>query len=62
MFDRDLTLSKHLNLFSDGAPTIILNKLKDEEKGNLRYIRCEAWGNLRLLMKELYEQGKPLGY
>ncbi len=54
VFDRTLKLSHKLHIFSDGAPTIILNDYKNKEQAALRHFVPDQWKDLDKLMKQLY--------
>jgi diaminohydroxyphosphoribosylaminopyrimidine deaminase / 5-amino-6-(5-phosphoribosylamino)uracil reductase len=55
VMDRDLTLSRNLNMFQ-GGDTIILNSQLDRLDGNVRYWRVEDSLNLGLLLERLYKE------
>jgi diaminohydroxyphosphoribosylaminopyrimidine deaminase/5-amino-6-(5-phosphoribosylamino)uracil reductase len=53
--DRQLKLPMDLRMFTDGLPTIILNEIKDEEKGAVTWVKIPARDNLPVrLMDFLY--------
>ncbi len=56
IFDRNLSLSSSLKVFTDGKPTIVLNAAKDAQEGSVRYFMPTQWTNMRELAKELYQQ------
>ena len=41
LLDSELECSKELKIFNDEALTIILNKHKDKEQGNIHYVQCD---------------------
>lgn len=45
VIDKDLRLPASLRLFDGKAPTIVFNKVKEEQKGNLRYYRLKEDGD-----------------
>lgn len=54
VLDRTLRLPKTLKLFSDGLPTIVLNELKSEELGSIRFLKPNDW-TLSSILNELYK-------
>src|SRR5690606_24676465 len=57
--DRNLQLPESYHLLDDSAPTWVLNELKDETRGSIRYIRTSFDKKmLPTLMEELHAQGK----
>lgn len=55
IIDSQLQLPNDLNIFSDEAPTIIFNRVKNEVKGNIEYIRI-AETDTQLILHELYKR------
>ena len=55
IIDSQLQLPGDLNIFSDEAPTIIFNRMKNEVKGHIEYIRI-AETNTQLILHELYKR------
>jgi diaminohydroxyphosphoribosylaminopyrimidine deaminase/5-amino-6-(5-phosphoribosylamino)uracil reductase len=55
IIDSQLQLSMDANIFSDEAPTIIFNRVKNEVKDNIEWIRI-AETNTRLILDELYKR------
>lgn len=53
IIDSQLQLPDTLNIFSDDAPTIIFNRLKNEKKENIEWIKINET-NVELILKELY--------
>ncbi|RMG23363.1 MAG: bifunctional diaminohydroxyphosphoribosylaminopyrimidine deaminase/5-amino-6-(5-phosphoribosylamino)uracil reductase RibD [Bacteroidetes bacterium] len=56
LLDRQLKLSPQLSMLADGQPTIVLNALKQEQQGALRFLRLSQWTDMAVLMRELYQQ------
>jgi diaminohydroxyphosphoribosylaminopyrimidine deaminase/5-amino-6-(5-phosphoribosylamino)uracil reductase len=56
VFDRELTLSQELNLFTDRRPTVVLNAHRTANRGPLHYFRPTQWEDLHALMAELYRK------
>ncbi|MGB4397970.1 MAG: bifunctional diaminohydroxyphosphoribosylaminopyrimidine deaminase/5-amino-6-(5-phosphoribosylamino)uracil reductase RibD [Daejeonella sp.] len=54
--DRNLELSKELNIFDQSQDTIILNQIKTEIVGNIKYLELEDFDNLlpQLVCYQLY--------
>jgi diaminohydroxyphosphoribosylaminopyrimidine deaminase/5-amino-6-(5-phosphoribosylamino)uracil reductase len=55
IIDSQLQLSMDANIFSNEAPTIIFNRVKNEVKDNIEWIRI-AETNTRLILDELYKR------
>lgn len=55
IIDSQLQLPDDLNIFSDEAPSIIFNRVKNEVKGNIEYIRISET-NTQLILHELYNR------
>ena len=55
VFDPELVLPTHLRLFKDGKPTLVLNQLRDDQEGAVRFYRPQQWADLNLLFQELYQ-------
>jgi diaminohydroxyphosphoribosylaminopyrimidine deaminase/5-amino-6-(5-phosphoribosylamino)uracil reductase len=55
IIDSQLQLSMDANIFSDEAPTIIFNRVKNEVKDNIEWIRISET-NTRLILDELYKR------
>lgn len=55
IIDSQLQLPDNLNIFSDEAPSIIFNRVKNEVKGNIEYIRISET-NTQLILHELYNR------
>lgn len=59
VWDKNLRLPPHLQLFTDNQPTIILNNQKNEKQGNLHFFKPEnekAWQDIPLMMQILFEE------
>ena len=55
IIDSQLQLPNDLNIFSEEAPTIIFNRVKNEVKDNIEYIRI-AETDTQLILHELYKR------
>lgn len=55
IIDSQLQLLMDANIFSDEAPTIIFNRVKNEVKDNIEWIRISET-NTRLILEELYKR------
>ncbi len=55
IIDSQLQLSMDANIFSEEAPTIIFNRVKNEVKDNIEWIRISET-NTRLILEELYKR------
>lgn len=54
--DRNLEVPGNFNVYNDEAPTLVFNSLKDEEKGNIRYIKLDFGTNiLPQINEKLYQ-------
>ncbi|MEM9985580.1 MAG: bifunctional diaminohydroxyphosphoribosylaminopyrimidine deaminase/5-amino-6-(5-phosphoribosylamino)uracil reductase RibD [Bacteroidota bacterium] len=56
VFDPELSLPTDLRIFQDGAPTLVLNRLRHAQEGTVLFYRPQQWTNLNLLFRELYQQ------
>jgi diaminohydroxyphosphoribosylaminopyrimidine deaminase / 5-amino-6-(5-phosphoribosylamino)uracil reductase len=54
VIDPDLRLSPTLSLFSDGMPTVVLNRTHQEQRGHVLYYAPGQWESMKLLFWELY--------
>lgn len=57
LIDLNLEVPQHFNIYNNEAPTLIFNEIKDEESGNIKFIRIERENLLQNLIKKLYEEG-----
>lgn len=55
IIDSQLKLSPDLNVFSDDAPTLIFNRVKNEIKGNNEWIKISET-NTELILNELFKR------
>lgn len=55
IIDSQLKLPQNLNVFSEDAPTLIFNRIKNERQGNIEWIKI-AEINTELILKELYHR------
>jgi diaminohydroxyphosphoribosylaminopyrimidine deaminase/5-amino-6-(5-phosphoribosylamino)uracil reductase len=55
IIDSQLKLSPDLNVFSDDAPTLIFNRVKNEVKGNNEWIKISET-NTELILNELFKR------
>jgi diaminohydroxyphosphoribosylaminopyrimidine deaminase/5-amino-6-(5-phosphoribosylamino)uracil reductase len=53
VLDRTLRLPKNLRLFSDGRPTIVLNEIKSDEDGSIRFVKPNDW-KLSTILNQLH--------
>lgn len=59
VWDKHLQLPRHLHLFADGKETIVLNTLKNETIGKVRYYNPTnplAWENIHTMTMSLWEE------
>lgn len=57
VIDEQLALPKKAKVFDDKAQTIVLNFVRNEEQGNLRYIKLNSENNIaQEIAQKLYEQ------
>ncbi|MDO4225221.1 MAG: bifunctional diaminohydroxyphosphoribosylaminopyrimidine deaminase/5-amino-6-(5-phosphoribosylamino)uracil reductase RibD [Bergeyella zoohelcum] len=56
VLDFDLKLPPHFNLFNHEAPTFIVNQMKNETIGQLKYIKINKENALSELMEQLYKE------
>ena len=54
--DKDLKLSKNINLFNSESETIIFNKIKSENNSDNNYIKINFNNMINNILKELYKQ------
>ncbi len=56
VIDSQLQISKELNIFSDEAPTIVFNRLRNEKKENVEWVKIPET-NTKFILDELYKRG-----
>ena len=56
VIDKDLKLSKELNLFNNEARTIVFNHIKSDTQSNINYIRINFNNLIKNTLEELYKQ------
>ncbi len=56
LIDFDLKVPSDFNIFNNEAPTLVFNSKKNEEIGNVKYIKVERDNFLQNLMTSLYEE------
>ncbi|MFC6268393.1 bifunctional diaminohydroxyphosphoribosylaminopyrimidine deaminase/5-amino-6-(5-phosphoribosylamino)uracil reductase RibD [Frigoriflavimonas asaccharolytica] len=56
LLDFDLKVSKDSEIFNNEAPTLVFNQIKNEEIGNLKFIKIEKENLLQNLLQKLYEE------
>ncbi|WP_066441010.1 bifunctional diaminohydroxyphosphoribosylaminopyrimidine deaminase/5-amino-6-(5-phosphoribosylamino)uracil reductase RibD [Chryseobacterium sp. CCH4-E10] len=56
LIDFELKVPQDFNIYNQEARTIVINSLKDEEKGNIRFIKIEKENFLLELMNALYRE------
>lgn len=56
VIDSQLQISKELNVFSDEAPTIVFNRMRNEKKENVEWVKIPETSTKNIL-DELYKRG-----
>jgi diaminohydroxyphosphoribosylaminopyrimidine deaminase/5-amino-6-(5-phosphoribosylamino)uracil reductase len=56
VYDRDLSLPQHLQLFDGESPTLIFNTLKSEKKEKLQYVQIDESQPLESMLQHLHQQ------
>ncbi len=56
LIDFELKVPQDFNIYNQEARTIVINSVKDEEKGNIRFIKIEKENFLLELMNALYRE------
>lgn len=56
VIDSQLQISGDLNIYSDEAPTIVFNRVKNEQKENVEWIKISETSTSKIL-EELYKRG-----
>ncbi|AZA58676.1 bifunctional diaminohydroxyphosphoribosylaminopyrimidine deaminase/5-amino-6-(5-phosphoribosylamino)uracil reductase RibD [Chryseobacterium shandongense] len=56
LIDFELKVPQDFNIYNQEARTIVINSVKDEEKGNIRFIKIEKENFLIELMNALYRE------
>ena len=56
LIDSQLQVQNDISLFSEDAPTLIFNRLKNEKKGNIEWIKIQETATKHIL-DELYKRG-----
>lgn len=56
VIDKQLTLSKDLQLFSDGERTICYNSIKNEDSGVVIYVKLQSEDFFELMLEDLYKR------
>ena len=56
VIDKDLKLSKELNLLNNEARTIVFNEVKTDSKSNINYIKINFNQLIKNILEELYKQ------
>ena len=56
VIDKDLKLSKHLNLFNSESKTILFNEIKSDNFSKNNYIKINFNNMINNILKELYKQ------
>ncbi|MBC8303105.1 MAG: bifunctional diaminohydroxyphosphoribosylaminopyrimidine deaminase/5-amino-6-(5-phosphoribosylamino)uracil reductase RibD [Pelagibacterales bacterium] len=56
VIDKDLKLSKELNLFNNEARTIVFNHIKSDTQSNINYIKINFNNLIKNILEELYKQ------
>jgi len=58
VWDQSLRLPQSLRMFTDNSPTIVLNRMKNEQQGKVRYYQPPtetAWESLKTMLEYLYQ-------
>ena len=55
LIDSQLQVKENINLYSDDAPTIIFNRLKDEKKDNIEWVKIKETST-KVILEELYKR------
>jgi diaminohydroxyphosphoribosylaminopyrimidine deaminase/5-amino-6-(5-phosphoribosylamino)uracil reductase len=55
LIDSQLQVKENINLYSDDAPTIIFNRLKDEKKDNIEWVKIKETST-KTILEELYKR------
>ncbi|SHF23068.1 bifunctional diaminohydroxyphosphoribosylaminopyrimidine deaminase/5-amino-6-(5-phosphoribosylamino)uracil reductase RibD [Chryseobacterium takakiae] len=56
LIDFDLKVPQDFNIYNEDAKTLVVNAVKDEEKGNIRFIKINKENPLNELMHVLYNE------
>lgn len=56
LIDFDLKVPQDFNTYNEDAKTLVINAVKDEEKGNIRFIKINKENPLHELMHVLYKE------
>ena len=55
LIDSQLQVQENINLYSDDAPTIIFNRIKDEKKDNIEWVKIKETST-KAILEELYKR------
>jgi diaminohydroxyphosphoribosylaminopyrimidine deaminase/5-amino-6-(5-phosphoribosylamino)uracil reductase len=55
LIDSQLQVKENINLYSDDAPTIIFNRIKDEKKDNIEWVKIKETST-KVILEELYKR------
>jgi len=55
LIDSQLQVKENINLYSDDAPTIIFNRLKDEKKDNIEWVKIKETST-KTILEELHKR------
>ena len=55
LIESQLQVKENINLYSDDAPTIIFNRLKDEKKDNIEWVKIKETST-KVILEELYKR------
>lgn len=56
LIDFDLKVPQHFNIYNNEAETLVFNSIKNNEEGNIKFIKIKKENFLENLMLKLYEQ------
>ena len=56
VIDSQMQISKELNVFSNEAPTIVFNRLRNEKKENIEWVKIPET-NTKFILDELFKRG-----
>jgi diaminohydroxyphosphoribosylaminopyrimidine deaminase/5-amino-6-(5-phosphoribosylamino)uracil reductase len=56
LIDSQLQVQNDISLFSEDAPTLIFNRIKNDRKGNIEWIKIQETATKNIL-EELYKRG-----
>lgn len=54
VLDAQLKANKNATVFNDGAPTIVINRLKENQIGAVKFVQC-TMENIQIILNQLYQ-------